>query len=175
MVTYYQHEDREKKRNADRVVVNRNKKRRKVDSENTNDYVIKGWNAIQCPILIVGGGDDVTTLKVKGGDDSIVSEGWNPQKCLIPIVGGGEGVTTLKVKGGDELNSDKGGTPLKCTPSSHDISSIGSKPKSVPILISEKNESIGNENQVCLTRPSFCLNQIYKRMYLTIIPDKKTN
>ena len=77
------------------------KKNAHIKSENCDK---KGRYPKKCPLPIVGGGEGETTLKVKGGDDSVseVSEGWNPIKCPFPIVGGGEGVTTLKVKGGDD-------------------------------------------------------------------------
>ena len=57
------YENREKKRDSEKVAVTRNKRRRKIDSDSTK--VIEGWNPKKCPILIVEGADDVTTLKVK--------------------------------------------------------------------------------------------------------------
>ena len=64
-----------------------------------------------CDLSLVGGGEGMTTLKVKGGD----KKGLTPLKYLHPKVGGGEGMTTLKVKGGDDNGTvPKGLTPLKC-------------------------------------------------------------
>ena len=47
------YENREKKRDSEKVAVTRNKKRRKIDSDSTK--VIEGWNPKKCPIPIVGG------------------------------------------------------------------------------------------------------------------------
>ena len=75
----------------------------------------KGWTPQKNPIPIVGGGDAVTTLKVKGGDEKGPDlEGLTPIKCQLPIVGGGDDTTTLKVKGGDVVKVSKGLTPIKC-------------------------------------------------------------
>ena len=84
----------------------------KTDQKEPKNGNIKGLTPLKCLLPIVGGGGEVTTLKVKGGDE----KGLTPLKCLIPIVGGGEGLTTLKVKGGDvnDSNGEKGLTPLKC-------------------------------------------------------------
>ena len=64
----------------------------------------------------MGGGDDVTTLKVKGGDDVGVTEDGNSLNCpvRVSIVGGGDDVTTLKVKGGDDCAVMEDGNSLNC-------------------------------------------------------------